>query len=117
MIVSAKKRWAAPSSRSGATQTADRGCVPQPYVAIGIIHFPYPQLKTAASAAGARRATLMATNPPSGDGHRNGQIRQRSQAYNPYNNRWTKRDTGNGQFIDQKADSEPFKGVRKERPE
>jgi len=57
----------------------------------------------------------MATNPPKDDGHRNGAVRDRSQAYSPQNDRWTKRDTGNGRFIDQKADSKPFKGVRRER--
>lgn len=57
----------------------------------------------------------MATNPPSGDGHRNGAIRERSQVQNPINNNWTKRDTNTGKFIDQKTDGTPFKGVRKEK--
>lgn len=57
----------------------------------------------------------MATNPPSGDGHRNGAIRNRSQVHNPKNDRWTKRDSGTGQFIDQKSDKKPFKGVKKEK--
>lgn len=57
----------------------------------------------------------MATNLPSGDGHRNGAVRDRSQTYNPKNDRWTKRDTSTGRFIDQKSDKEPFKGVRKEK--
>lgn len=57
----------------------------------------------------------MATNPPSGDGHRNGAVRKRSQTYNPTNDRWTKRDSDTGKFIDQKADKKPFKGVRKEK--
>lgn len=57
----------------------------------------------------------MATNPPKGDGHRNGAVRDRSQVYNPQNERWTKRDTGTGKFIDQKADNKPFKGIRKEK--
>jgi len=26
----------------------------------------------------------MATNPPSGDGHRNGEVRERSQVHNPH---------------------------------
>jgi hypothetical protein len=55
----------------------------------------------------------MATNPPKGDGHRNGAVRDRSQVYNPSNDRWTKRGP-DGKFMDQKADNEPFKGVRKE---
>lgn len=57
----------------------------------------------------------MATNPPKGDGHRNGAVRGRSQTYNPQNERWTKRDTDSGRFLNQKADPAPFKGVRKER--
>jgi hypothetical protein len=57
----------------------------------------------------------MATNPPTGDGHRNGPVKGRSQTYNPTNDRWVKRDTENGRFIDQKADPKPFKGVRKEK--
>ena len=57
----------------------------------------------------------MATNPPSGDGHRNGAVKDRSQVYNPKTETWVKRDKGNGQFMDQKADGKPFKGVRKEK--
>ena len=56
----------------------------------------------------------MATNPPPGDNHRHGAVRDRSQVYNPRNDRWVKRDTDTGQFIDQKSDHDPFKGVRKE---
>lgn len=57
----------------------------------------------------------MATNPPAGDGHRNGMVKDRSQVYNPQNDRWTKRDSTTGRFMDQKSDDTPFKGVRKER--
>jgi hypothetical protein len=57
----------------------------------------------------------MATNPPKGDGHRNGSVRQRSQVQNPNTGIWTKRDAGNGRFMDGKADGTPFKGVRKEK--
>lgn len=57
----------------------------------------------------------MATNPPTGDGHRKGAVRKRSQTFNPRNQRWTKRDTDTGKFMDQKADGKPFKGVRKEK--
>ena len=60
-------------------------------------------------------AKCMATNPPTGDGQRKGAVRDRSQTYNPQNDRWTKRDTDSGKFIDQKADNKPFKGVRKEK--
>lgn len=57
----------------------------------------------------------MAKNPPVGDGHRQGAVRERSQTHNPRTERWVKRDTDTGRFIDQKANSAPFKGVRKER--
>lgn len=57
----------------------------------------------------------MAKNPPRGDGHRHGAIRDRSQVRNPVNDRYTKRDTETGRFIDQKADDKPFKGVRREK--
>lgn len=57
----------------------------------------------------------MATNPPKGDGHRIGAVRDRSQVLNPVNDRWIKRDADTGRFMDQKADHAPFKGVRKEK--
>ena len=57
----------------------------------------------------------MATNPPRGDNHRHGAVRDRSQTYNPRTNRWVKRDNGTGQFIDQKFNRLPFKGIRKEK--
>ena len=57
----------------------------------------------------------MAKNPPPGDDHRHGQVTDRSQAYNPRNDRWVKRDTDTGRFMDQKSDPKPFKGVRKEK--
>ena len=57
----------------------------------------------------------MAKNAPYGDGHRQGQVTERSQVHNPHNDRWIKRDSDTGKFIDQKADNEPFKGVRKEK--
>ena len=56
----------------------------------------------------------MATNKPYGDGARKGEVRDRSQVFNPQNDRWVKRDAGTGKFLDQKADPKPFKGVRKE---
>ncbi|PJZ50583.1 hypothetical protein CH362_02095 [Leptospira saintgironsiae] len=59
----------------------------------------------------------MATNPPSGDNHRVGQVKDRSQVYNPKTEHWVKRDAETGRFIDQKTSSDqPFKGVRKENP-
>jgi hypothetical protein len=57
----------------------------------------------------------MAKNPPTGDGHRHGSVRNRSQVYNPKIENWTKRDRDTGQFMDQKQDGHPFKGVRKEK--
>ena len=48
----------------------------------------------------------MATNPPSGDGHRNGAVRERSQ----------KRNADDGRFMDGKKNGTPFKGVRREKP-
>lgn len=57
----------------------------------------------------------MATNPPKGDGHRNGAVKDRSQTYNPKTENWVKRDAGTGRFMDQKADGKPFKGVTKEK--
>ncbi len=52
--------------------------------------------------------------PPRGDGRRHGAVRERSQVFNPHTERFVKRDTGTGRFLDQKADHRPFKGVRKE---
>jgi hypothetical protein len=57
----------------------------------------------------------MATNPPKGDGHRIGAVRNRSQVQNPINGNYTKRDAETGRFMDQKTDGTPFKGVRKEK--
>jgi len=57
----------------------------------------------------------MATNKPTGDGHRNGAVRQRSQTQTPSGN-WVKRDVETGRFMDVKTtDKTPFKGVRKEK--
>ncbi len=56
----------------------------------------------------------MATNPPKGDGHRNGAVRDRTQVYNPENDKWVKRDSETGRFMDVKSDGKPFKGITKE---
>ena len=56
----------------------------------------------------------MATNPPSGDGHRNGAVRNRSQTYNPKTQTWIKRNATTGRFMDGKKDGTPFKGVLNE---
>lgn len=58
----------------------------------------------------------MAKNKPIGDNARVGAVRGRSQVFNPKTETWVKRNTGDGKFMDQKADGEPFKGVRKEKP-
>lgn len=57
----------------------------------------------------------MAKNGKTGDGHRNGQVTGRSQTYNPNIDRWIKRDTSTGRFMDQKVNGDPFKGIRKEK--
>jgi hypothetical protein len=57
----------------------------------------------------------MATNPPKGDHHRIGEVKGRSQTFNPKTEQWVKRDTGNGRFMDVKQDGEKFKGVRREK--
>lgn len=57
----------------------------------------------------------MATNPPKGDNHRNGAVKERSQVHNPTTDQWVKRDAHTGRFMDVKQDGAPFKGVRKER--
>lgn len=57
----------------------------------------------------------MATNPPKGDGHRIGAVKDRSQTQTPAGN-WVKRDKDTGQFMDVKtSDKTPFKGVTKEK--
>jgi hypothetical protein len=56
----------------------------------------------------------MATNPPKGDNHRIGAVKGRSQTFNPHTERFVKRNTTTGQFIDMKSDKKPFKGVSKE---
>lgn len=57
----------------------------------------------------------MATNGKSGDGRRHGQVRERSQTYNPTTKQYVKRDSNTGRFMDVKIDGTPFKGVRKEK--
>lgn len=58
----------------------------------------------------------MATNPPKGDGHRQGAVRERSQTFNPKTEQWVKRDAKTGHFLDVKQDGDKFKGVRREHP-
>jgi hypothetical protein len=58
------------------------------------------------------RILNMAKN--TGDGYRQGPVKDRSQAYNPKTGEWVKRNDDNGQFMDVKQDGKPFNGVRKE---
>jgi len=59
----------------------------------------------------------MATNPPAGDGHRNGAVRKRSQLKTKMmgEEHYTKRSKTSGQFMAQKKDDTKFKGVRREQ--
>ena len=57
----------------------------------------------------------MATNPPTGDNHRIGAVRQRSQVLNPKTGQYVKRNAETGRFMDVKQNGTPFKGVRKEK--
>jgi hypothetical protein len=56
----------------------------------------------------------VARNAPSGDGHRIGAVRDRTQFETPQG-LWAKRDKETGQIMDVKLDGKPFKGVTKER--
>ncbi len=42
-------------------------------------------------------------------------MRKRSQTRNPKTGLWTKRSAESGQFMDNKVNGEPFKGVRREK--
>lgn len=55
----------------------------------------------------------MATN--TGKGFRRGAVRKRTQVENPVTGDWVKRSKEDGEFMDNKSDGEPFKGVRKEK--
>lgn len=57
----------------------------------------------------------MAKNPPAGVGRRNGMVKKCYQVYNPKIDRYVKRDSDTGQFMDVKSDGKPFKGIRKEK--
>lgn len=54
----------------------------------------------------------MAKNGRTGDGHRIGAVKNRSQFKHP-NGHWIKRDKNTGRIMDVKSDGKPFKGVRK----
>ncbi len=57
----------------------------------------------------------MAKNPPPGDGHRHGAVKQRSRVLNTKTGHFVKRDAVTGQFANVKSDHKPFQGVRKEK--
>ena len=63
---------------------------------------------------GITKEANMATNPPSGDNHRNGAVRSRSQTFNPRTQQFVKRNAETGRFMDVKQNGTPFKGVRKD---
>lgn len=50
-----------------------------------------------------------------GNNFRIGAVVNRTQVYNPKSGSWVKRDSDTGKFIDAKADSNPFKGITKEK--
>jgi len=56
----------------------------------------------------------MAKNGAKGKG-RKGALKSRAQVHNPKNKRWTKVHGKSKKFMDQKANSKPFKGVRKNK--
>lgn len=56
----------------------------------------------------------MAKNPPKGDGHRVGAVKDRTQTQTP-SGHYVKRNSDDGRFMDVKADKTPFKGVTKEK--
>ena len=49
-----------------------------------------------------------------GGNSRTGSVTDRSQTYNQTIDRFVKRDTNTGRFMDVKSDGKPFKGVAKE---
>lgn len=61
-----------------------------------------------------KEAPPMATNPPSGDNHRNGAVKNRSQFKHRKNGLYYKRDAKTGRILDCKTSGGKFKGVRGE---
>lgn len=47
--------------------------------------------------------------------HRDGAVKGRTQVYNSTTDRYVKRDTATGQFMDVKSDGSKFKGVTTEK--
>lgn len=50
-----------------------------------------------------------------GKGYRQGEVRDRSQTFNPKTGDWVKRNDTTGEFMQNKQNREPFKGVRREK--
>ena len=50
-----------------------------------------------------------------GKNYRIGSVDDRTQVFNPHTERYIKRDTETGRFMDVKSDGTPFKGVAKEK--
>ncbi len=61
------------------------------------------------------KTNVMAVNKPYGDSSRKGAVKDRSQVYNGKIDRFVKRNSETGRFMDVKSDGKPFKGVRKEK--
>lgn len=57
----------------------------------------------------------MAKNGKSGDGHRVGAVKNRTQFENPKTGLMQKRDSDTGQIMDVKTSGGKFKGVTKEK--
>ncbi len=57
----------------------------------------------------------MAKNAPTGDKHRKGMVKRRSQTFNPVTKKWVKRNAETGKFMDVKSNGTHFKGVRREK--
>lgn len=59
---------------------------------------------------------ILAMAKNTGNNHRIGAVKDRTQTYNPKTDCYVKRDTQTGRFIDMKtSDNTPFKGVTKEK--
>jgi hypothetical protein len=83
--------------------------------AFGIIKAMKKKVENARRCCRHKKGANMATNPPSGDNHRNGAVRSRSQTFNPRTQQFVKRNAETGRFMDVKQNGTPFKGVRKEK--
>lgn len=57
----------------------------------------------------------MAKNAPTGDGQRKGMVIGRTQTFSPITQKWVKRNSETGTFMDVKQGDTPCKSVRKEK--